>query len=513
MTATSSPADKIAVVGAGVAGLSCAVFLAIAGREVILLEKEPCLGGKVHEVDAGPARLDGGPTVLTMRWVFEDLFSRAGASLDSRLALQPAGVLARHAWQDAGILDLHVSREDSAAAIADFAGEGDAQGYLRFCRDAGATFNALRHSYIEAQRPNPLQLAWRVAREDPRGLLALNPFSTLWSALGRYFDSPHLRQLYARYATYCGSSPFLSPATLMLVAHVEQEGVWLVAGGMRALATAMERLARDLGVTILKDASVLSIERRGAGLELRTQDRGAMSARAAVWCGDVSALAGIAPQSGLRPVPPAQRSLSAMVWAMRGRVSGLQPARHTVCFSKDYRDEFDTIFNQRRLPPDPTVYVCAQDRDAANDTGEAGAVERIYLLVNAPADGDRVQADGSETDRCLENAMKTLTACGMTIAADPQMTLTTPADWNRLYPATGGALYGRASHGWTASFRRPGSRTALPGLYFAGGSAHPGPGVPMAVLSGRLAAESLVADLASTRRYYPANISGGTSTA
>lgn len=511
MTAGIAHRRRVVVAGAGVAGLACAIELAVEGLEVVLLEKEERIGGKMAGLRRAGLEYDGGPTVFTMRWVFDELLARAGTSLEAELAFSRAGVIARHGWQDGSLLDLHAGREESAAAIARFAGEAEADGYRRFCRDAGNIFNALRPSYIEASRPNPVQLAARMARADPLAPFRLKPFATLWSALGGYFRDPRLRQLYGRYATYCGSSPYQAPATLMLVAHVEQEGVWLVQGGMRALAAALERVALRLGVTIRKGVRVSAITRASDGFEIVTEEAGAVGAAAAVWCGDHAAIASGALGKGLvngKPAPPAKRSLSAIVWTGSGRIEGREPAHHTVCFSRDYKSEFGTILEQRRLPSDPTVYLCAQDRGE----GGAGGQERLYLLVNAPADGDSTHITRSEAARCLENAARTMTNCGFRLEA-AQMEPTTPQDWNRLFPATGGALYGLATHGWTSSFARAGSRTRTPGLYLAGGSVHPGPGVPMAATSGRLAAAALVSDLRSRRLFHRVAIAGGMPTA
>jgi 1-hydroxycarotenoid 3,4-desaturase len=136
--------------------------------------------------------------------------------------------------------------------------------------------------------------------------------------------------------------------------------------------------------------------------------------------------------------------------------------------------------------------------------------ERIFCLVNAPPTGDVRRFDPKEIEPCATRTFDHLARCGLRVAPEA-MTVTTPADFARLFPATGGALYGRAPHGWRASFQRPGVRTRLPGFYLAGGSVHPGPGVPMAALSGRAAAACLVADLASTRRSSPVAMRGGTS--
>jgi 1-hydroxycarotenoid 3,4-desaturase len=133
--------------------------------------------------------------------------------------------------------------------------------------------------------------------------------------------------------------------------------------------------------------------------------------------------------------------------------------------------------------------------------------------VNAPADGDRRPFDALETDPCERQSLDLLRGCGLQIEMNAaQFQRTTPADFHRDFPASGGALYGQATHGWTALFQRPGSTCRVPGLFLAGGGVHPGPGVPMAALSGQLAAGALMAHLASTSRWHPVPISGGTST-
>jgi 1-hydroxycarotenoid 3,4-desaturase len=201
---------------------------------------------------------------------------------------------------------------------------------------------------------------------------------------------------------------------------------------------------------------------------------------------------------------------------MTARTSGFPLHHHSVFFSRDYRREFDEIFGQGRLPGEPTVYICAQDR---GDEGELEGVkpsplplsqkgegfsardgsERLLFIVNAPANGDRHDYSSEEIAQCEARTMAVLERCGLTVTP-AETVVTSPTEFHRLFPATGGALYGRASHGPIASFLRPDARTAIPGLYVAGGSAHPGPGAPMAALSGRLAARSLLSDLASTRK-------------
>ena len=201
-----------------------------------------------------------------------------------------------------------------------------------------------------------------------------------------------------------------------------------------------------------------------------------------------------------------------MTWTLRTRTAGFPLVRHNVFFDEDYASEFDDIFVRRRLPQRGTVYLCAQDRDDAAVAGQRD--ERLLVLVNAPADGDARTFTDPETEACQSRSMARLRRCGLTLdLTQATVVRRTPHDFQRLFPGSGGALYGPASHGWMALFRRASSTSAgLEGLYLAGGSVHPGPGVPMAAMSGRLAAAALMGRLASTRRWRPAATSGGTST-
>ena len=195
----------------------------------------------------GAARLDAGPTVFTMRWVFEEVCAAAGTALADHLTLKPATILARHAWEGGARLDLFADRARSVDAIAAFAGPAEGRRYLEFCTEAQGIYETLRDPFIRGSRPSPAGLVGRVGLGGLGGLWQIKPYATLWSALSKRFTDPRLRQLFGRYATYCGSSPFLAPATLMLIAHVEQEGVWLVEGGMHRLAQVLATLAHGCG--------------------------------------------------------------------------------------------------------------------------------------------------------------------------------------------------------------------------------------------------------------------------
>jgi 1-hydroxycarotenoid 3,4-desaturase len=504
--------QRVIVIGAGVGGLVAALLLAARGIDVTVVERAAAPGGKMRQVEAGGLRLDAGPTVFTMRWAFDQIFDEAGATLSDHLRLHRAQTLARHMWRAGERLDLFADLDQSADAIGAFAGRAETEGFRRFCARARSIYETLRESFILSERPSPVDLVRHAGFGGLPNLLRISPFATMWDELGKYFHDPRLRQLFGRYATYCGSSPFDAPATLMLVAHVEMEGVWRIEGGMHSLALALADLAQARGATFLygREAERILVKSgRVAGVALADGEK--IDADDIVMNGDVAALRrgllGPEAQVAAGDAPRAQPSLSAMTLSMRARATGAPLLHHNVFFSSEYRAEFDDIFVRRRLPASPTVYVCAQDR---GDDDSAREEERLFALVNAPAGADG-EMTPEELSRCEDTIFRRLSDCGLHIQSTAT-TRATPADFARLFPATGGAIYGQASHGWTASFTRPGARTRLPGLYLAGGSVHPGPGVPMAAISGRLAAHRLMADLASTRPLRRAAIAGGTST-
>jgi 1-hydroxycarotenoid 3,4-desaturase len=508
---------RVVIIGAGVGGLSAAIALAARGLEVTVVERHAWPGGKLREVQVGTSAIDCGPTVLTLRNVFDELFDEAGAQLDDYVTLQPAEILARHAWGPEQHLDLFADTERSATAIGQLAGAAAARGYRRFAAAAARLYATLEMPFLRAPRPrNALALASAVGA---RGLLELgrgSPFRSLWDVLGDYFADARLRQLFARYATYCGSSPFAAPATLIVVAHVEQRGVWLVAGGMARLAEALARLAARLGVELRYGNPAVEVTTehdRVAGVTLADGER--LRTTAVVANVDVAALAagelGPAAQRAVAAAFVEPRSLSALTWSVEGNAGDWPLSRHNVFFSADYRREFIELFAEHRCPREPTVYVCAQDRAAsAAPATRAARAERLFVLINAPA-ASHGRLDEGEIERCRASTWLQLQRCGLHLTNAAAPLTTTPADFARLFPKTNGALYGGASHGWRASFRRPTAATRLPGLYLAGGSTHPGPGLPLAALSGRIAAALVLAQSASTRPLRRTATHGGTS--
>lgn len=492
----------VIIIGAGIAGLTAAIDLARRGAAVSIIDPNVEAGGKIRCVESGGASFDAGPTVLTMRWVFDELFSDSGASFDALVKTQALEVLARHAWDDGGRLDLYGDIARSADAVGRFAGMQEAKGFLAFSQRAQDTYRTLEHSFIRRDQPTPISLALGAGFKGLSDLWRISPFTTLWTALGEFFQDQRLRQLFGRYATYVGSSPFDSPATLMLIADVERQGVLRIDGGMHALAAACAALAKRQGAALHLGRRVLRVNTELGRFRSVTLDEGSvMEGDAVIITADPVAVAtglfGTSVEMAAANAQRAPRSLSAMTFCFTAKSEGFDLAHHNVFFCRNYRQEFDDIFRYARVPNDPTIYVCAQDRKEPGAPPAIEGSERFFCLINAPAIGDTHEFTTSEIRKCEQRLHTRLSRCGLKLQDLSPPQVTTPSDFNRIFPATGGALYGQACHGWAASFTRPTARTRCQNVYLAGGGTHPGAGVPMAALSGRIAANAVLNDLTS----------------
>ena len=484
------------VVGAGVGGLAASLRLQASGVSTTVLDSHDWPGGKMRQVSSPAGPIDAGPTVLTMRHVFDDLFAKTGASLDDHVALIREPCLARHFWRDGSMLDLTDDHEINAEAVAKFAGETARSEYMRFSQEAASLFELFRSPMIETAEPRLKELA-KTSLGNPKHLGVLSPFAKLSRHLRRRFSDDRLSQLFGRYATYVGGSPFASPALLSLIWHSEASGVWRVSGGMHQLAVALADRFQAMGGTLRLSSPVSEIlinSAKVSGVRLRTREK--IEADIVVYAGDPRAIATgrlgadvahVASQTKVLP-----RSYSARVWSFASKLSeGPQLAHHNVFFGRDANAEFKDLA-AGRMPTDPTLYVCAEDRGTGSP--RPIGIERFEIILNA-APLTKAGPNIDEEETCRQTTFQTLARFGMTFDPTPATSaLATPSTFEALFPGSAGALYGQSPHGMTASLKRPRARTDIPGLFLAGGGTHPGAGVPMAALSGKHAAEAIMKD-------------------
>lgn len=501
----------VIVIGGGIAGLAASLRLACAGLRVTLLERHAHLGGKIRTLpsDAGP--VDAGPTVLTLRHVFDDLFAAAGARLDDHVTLVPQNILARHFWPDGSTLDLFADTRKTVRAIAAFAGPKSAQEFARFHSRTRRLFEGFDAPMMQAPSPSLRRLVPHVLRQ-PGLIRAMAPLSTLRQMLRRQFSDPRLAQLFGRYATYVGGAPHLSPALLSLIWQAEAAGVWVVQGGMHRLTEALAALAETKGVEFRTGTHVDEILLRdGKVLGLRLAGGQTLDCDACLYAGDPRALATGSMGAALKIVAPQTatlpRSFSARVHSFAATPKGRDLAHHNVFFAASSDSEF-TDLAAGRIPTDPTLYLCAEDR---GQNTPIPALERFEMISNAPATDTEIS--DPELDTWHHQTLQTMANMGVTFSPTPTVTtITTPQDFARMFPQTLGALYGQSPHGMTAALKRPTALTPVRGLYLAGGGTHPGAGVPMATLSARHAVEAILRDQTSASTSVPMAMRGGMST-
>ena len=482
---------RVTVIGGGVGGLSAAIRLRLAGYNVSLYEKNNLLGGKLASRTTAGGYVDLGPTLLTMVSVFEDLFEAAGENLHEQIELQSIDPSCRYHWSDGTILETWADRDRLLEEVERLFPD-DTRAMSRFLDDVAMLFDAIEDIFLTRPFRGMREL---VTLENLRlgPLLGKMGFtSSMMRSLRSRFKNEKLIQLLARFATYNGSSPYHAPATLNLIAHVELSlGAWYPAGGMIQIAKAMEWLARRVGVEI-----EMGVEVRGVRL-----DQSKRRVISVEFAGDSAATDVVVSNVDVRTtwdrflvpaglsVPRRLHSseLSCSGFLITGGVASSRsekvPAHHELYFSDDYRREFQQIFDDRVYPEEMTVY-----RSIPSIREESGEdnLRSWYLLVNAPSGLVQVDRE-SYTERVLAR-LRTFGVEGEWVDRE----VLGPEEIASRYGSAEGAIYGGSSNSIFSAFLRPTNRMkALENFYLVGGSVHPGGGLPLVTLSGKIVSDEI----------------------
>lgn len=491
--------EPIIIIGAGIGGLAAAIRLAAAGEQVVVLEQNTTVGGKMGQFEAGGFRWDTGPSVITMHHVLQDLFAAAGRQLDDYLTLLPVDPLTRYFYPDGAALDVTRSLPELMAQIAAL-DERDVEGYLAYLAYAARLHRLTGPVFIYDQPPT-----WRsFFKVSPFDAFKVDGLRTMQQSIRGFVRSPQMRQLLGRFATYVGASPYLAPATLNVIAHVELTGgVWYPQGGIYAIARALAKLAGELNVDIRTNCAVARIRiTNGAATGVILNNGTEIAAKAVVANVDVATVyEKLLPDHRVKPkrlkkLTNVEPSCSAFILLLGVDKPHPHLAHHNIFFSSNYPREFDQIFRQGIPPTEPTVYVAITSK-TDNRHAPAGS-ENWFVSVNAPPLGPNfVWATQAEAyrDDVLNYLAKDL---GLDVRHHIRVEkMLTPVDIARTSGARRGALYGASSNDRLNAFRRPHNRAPdVAKLYFVGGTTHPGGGVPMVMLSGKVAAGLVLEDLA-----------------
>ncbi|MFO0829651.1 MAG: phytoene desaturase family protein [Phycisphaerales bacterium] len=513
MNRTDAP--NVVVIGGGLAGLAAACELAARGARVTVVERNEHLGGKMNVLTERGFTFDMGPTILTMPDVLRGIITRSGRAVADYIDLVRLDPQWRCLYEDGTRLDL-LERVDAMSAALDrqFPGRGVGDGWRRFVDYSRRMYRLSDRVFFYKDLGGIADLMRRPPAADPtllRDVAAMRLHSTMGATAKRYLREPHLLQLSEHFLQYVGSSPFLAPAILTLIAAAQVDhGCWYAMGGTRMVARTLERILREERATLITGVGVRRIvERDGRAVGVELEDGRTLEADAIVSNCDVQRT-----NRDLIGTPRAKseqaRIARRYVPACSGVVLYLGLDRqydhllhHDFLFSKDAEQEFDDIYRKGIPARDPTIYLCVPSR---SDPAQAPAgCEAFYALIHTPylREGHDWNVAGGMFDRYRETIIAKLKRFGMGdierhIVVERRLT---PVDIGQMYNAEGGAIYGLASHGRLNGGFKPRNRSSvLKGLYLAGGSANPGPGVPMVLMSGVTAANALAEDVGLPQR-------------
>ena len=480
----------VVIIGAGLSGLATACHLSQRGYDVTVLEATDAPGGRSAQLREAGFTFDLGPTVLTMPGIIADTLAAAGTAMADVLPLRRLDPAYRARYADGSTILVRSALEDMRAEIEATCGPGDADGFDRFAGWLQKLYDLEMPNFIDRNLGSPLDLL--SAPVAAANLLRLRGFSKLGPAVRRFFDDDRLQRLFSFQALYAGLDPSRALALYAVITYMDTvEGVWVADGGMHALPVALADAATAAGVSIRYDARVEQILRRSdgggvAGVVLAGGER--LAADAVVCTVDTAeAYHRLLPDlRAPRGVRRGRYAPSAVVWHVG--VRGL-PAddvvHHNIHFGAQWTEAFDALIRRGRLMPDPSRLVSVPSVDDRSLAPEGCST--LYVLEPVP--NLRGEPDWTiETEPMRERLFKFLDVEGYPTDIVTEK-LVTPQDW-AAEGLTAGTPFALAhTFAQTGPFRPGNTDKQLPGLVFAGAGTTPGVGVPMVLLSGRLAAE------------------------
>jgi diapolycopene oxygenase len=501
---TCNSQQSVIVIGSGLAGLSAAVTLAARGYGVTVLEKNAWTGGKAAVLEAEGFRFDMGPTILTVPSVLKRIFGEAGLRPDERLDLVRLDPQWRCFFDDGSRLDLVESPDAMAESIARFSNRvQDAEGYHQFLK-VSESLNQLSQKYFFWRSVGGIfdiiDREQMMSLQGVKNFMAIRPGKTVANTVRRYIKDERVSQMLDHFVQYVGSNPEQAPAVLCGIAHMQtDEGVWYPMGGTRAVPVALRKLAEELGVVFRTECEVKRIQvnqNRVTGVQLGSGE--IVPASAVVSNMDAvrtfRELIGSSQQSdNFEKKRSYEAACSGVVLYLGLDKRYPELLHHDFVFSKDPHEEFDFIYRKGEPAPDPSLYIAAPSATEPAVAPPGG--EALYILAHTAYlrphhDWSKMLPDYRKV--IINKLERTAGIKDLESRIRFEAHLT-PQDIHDRYHVLNGAIYGLASHGHLGAFK-PANRTEVAGLYLTGGAAHPGPGMPMVLMSGWVAADTLHLD-------------------
>jgi phytoene desaturase len=494
MRTVKGPTDHVVVVGAGLGGLSAALRLAGAGRQVTVIEREQVPGGRAGVVEAGGYTFDTGPTVLTMPDLIADALDCVGESLDDWLDLTPVDPLYRATYADGSRLDVHADPARMEQEIREVCGPGDAEGFARFTEFVSKVYRYEMRDFIDTNMDSPLS----VATPNLARLAAVGGFRRLAPKVAQYLKDPRLQKVYSFQAMYAGLSPHDALAIYSVIAYMDSvAGVYFAQGGMHAVPRALAGAAEKHGVTFRYGTTVDRVEVQGRrAVAVHTSDGERVACDAVVLNPDLPVawrdLMGRTP----RRVERLDYSPSCYVMLAGSTADYDIGALHNISFGHSWEDVFTELIDDRQVMSDPSLLVTVPTH---MDPSLAPPGRHSYYVLFPTPNLDADIDWRTFAPRYRDHVLSTLEERGYTGFGEAIEVehVTTPLDWQAQGMERGTPFAAAHRFGQTGPFRP--RNIWGDNVVFAGSGTTPGVGVPMVLVSGRLAAERITGPQAGYR--------------
>ena len=480
---------KIIIIGAGVAGLALSVRLILQGYDVEIFESNAYTGGKLSEFQLGGYRFDAGPSLFTMPHLVEELFWIAGKKSEEFLFTKLEEVC-RYFFSDGVRFTAPADKEKLVDEIHFHLGE-DKMVVEKYLERGKFKYETIGKLFLEQCLRKPSTFLKKQALKAYLKINTLGLTSSLHSYNEATFKNPKTVQLFNRYATYNGSDPYQTPAIMSMIPHLEFGiGAYFPKNGMIQISQSIAQLAESLGVVFHLNARVSGIKTengKAIGIESNGQF---LKADVVISAIDVSqTYSKLLGMQGLgEKYLNLPKSSSAIIWYWGIKRKTEQTGLHNVFFSKDYKAEFESLFQKKEMPEEPTIYLNISSKERPEDAPEFG--ENWFVMVNAPAN------EGQDWDKWIpENRKKVIARLSQELGFDVESeieveTILEPRTLESRTGAVGGALYGSNSNSRFAAFLRHANFSSeIRNLFFCGGTVHPGGGIPLALQSASIAAD------------------------
>lgn len=480
------------IIGSGIAGISAAIRLKVKGYEVSVYEANSYPGGKLTEINVGDYRFDAGPSLFTMPHLVDELFVLAGKNPTDYFTYIQKKIACNYFYDDGTTLKGYAEPNAFSEEVERVLGVSKIK-VLDYLKGCGERFSLTGPLFLEKSLHDIRTFFSVDVLKAVMQLRKLHIFQTMHSVNAKALKHPKLIQLFDRYATYNGSSPYLAPGILTMIPHLEFNiGTFFPVGGMHSITDSLVKLAADIGVHFQFNQVVQEVEISGnktTGIKVNGQ---LIHADLVVSNMDI-----VPTYKELLPkvkqpqeILSQERSSSALIfyWGIKARFKELD--LHNIFFTEDYQQEFDLLFNKGEVTDDPTVYVNISAKENPSDAPDGS--ENWFVMVNVPS--DQGQDWEAIIPKVKANVLRKLSRLlKMEIEAlIEEEDLLTPKLIQQRTSSLGGALYGTSSNARNAAFlRHANTHSKIKGLHFCGGSVHPGGGIPLCLLSGKIATDKI----------------------